>query len=197
MRRDIVKRRVGPALYQVMEPGDQIMAGALAIAGPSLSWDMFLTLPALAGAVAGAVGLFSSLSPPQMLGPVLVFVPLLFAWPLQFWRKPAFIAVTQRQFICYRMSRLGNEPSRLLFGAPLAAVRVTNLGSRMPNWGSVKYCGPGVDGRGLRLNGSRRWRKDLNEVLVALQVGGAAVDGIPPSRPPLQPGLPVGTDTPA
>ena len=66
----------------------------------------------------------------------------------------------------------------------------------MPNWGSVKYYGPGVDGRSLRLNGSRRWRKDLNEVLVALQVGGAAVNG-GRSRPPLQPGFPVGTDTPA
>ena len=190
MRRDIVKRRVGPALYQVMEPGDQIMAGASAITGPSLAWDMFLPLPALAGGVAGAVGLFSSLSPPQMLGPVLVFVPLLFAWPLQFWRKPVFVAVTQRQFICYRMSRFGNEPSCLLFSAPLAAVRVTNLGSRMPNWGSVKYCGPGVDGRSLRLNGSRRWRKDLNEVLIALQVGGAAVDGIPPKSTPTAAGIP-------
>jgi hypothetical protein len=197
VRRDIVKRRVGPALYQVMEPGDQIMAGALAITGPSTAWEVLLTLPALAGGVAGAANLSGNFSPPQLLGPVLVFVPLLIAWPLQFWRKPVFIAVTQRQFICYRMSRFGNEPSRLLFSAPLAAVRVTNLGSRMPNWGSVRYCGPGVDGRSLRLNGSRRWRKDLNEVLVALQVGGAAVDGIPPSRPPLQPGLPVGTDTPA
>jgi hypothetical protein len=33
--------------------------------------------------------------------------------------------------------------------------------------------------------------------LATLQVGGAAVDGMPPSRPPLQPGFPVGTDTPA
>lgn len=54
MRRDIVKRRVGTALYQVMEHGDQIMAGALAITGPSAAWDMLLKLPALAGGVAGA-----------------------------------------------------------------------------------------------------------------------------------------------
>ena len=197
MRRDIVKRRVGPALYEAMEPGDQIMAGALAMTGPSPAWELLLALPALAGGVTGAAGLFSSLSPPQLLGPVLVFVPFLLAWPLQFRRKPVFVAVTQRQFICYGMSRFGHEPSRLLFSAPLAAVRVTNLGGRMPNWGAVRYSGPGIDGRSLRFNVSGRWRRDLNEVLAALQVGGAAVDGRSPSRPPLQPGFPVGTDTPA
>lgn len=197
MRRDIVKRRVGPALYEAMEPGDQIMAGALAMTGPSPAWELLLALPALAGGVTGAAGLFSSLSPSQPLGPVLVFVPFLFAWPLQFRRKPVFVAVTQRQFICYGMSRFGHEPSRLLFSAPLAAVRVTNLGGRMPNWGAVRYSGPGTDGRSLRFNVSGRWRRDLNEVLAALQVGGAAVDGRSPSRPPLQPGFPVGTDIPA
>ena len=197
MRRDIVKRRVGPALYEAMEPGDQIMAGALAMTGPSPAWELLLALPALAGGVTGAAGLFSSLSPAQLLGPVLVFVPFLFAWPLQLRRKPVFVAVTQRQFICYGMSRFGHEPSRLLFSAPLAAVRVTNLGGRMPNWGAVRYSGPGIDGRSLRFNVSGRWRRDLNEVLAALQVGGAAVDGRSPSRPPLQPGFPVGTDTPA
>ena len=198
MRRDIVKRRVGPALYEAMESGDQVMAGALAMTGPSPAWEMLLTLPALAGGVAGAANLFGNFNPPQLLlGPVLVFVPFLFAWPLQLRRKPVFVAVTQRQFICYGMSRFGREPSRLLFSAPLAAVRVTNLGGRMPNWGAVRYSGPGVDGRSLRFNVSGRWRRDLDEVLATLQVGGAAVDGRSTSRPPLQPGFPVGTDTPA
>ena len=196
MRREIVKRRVGPALHEAMEPGDQIMAGALAMTGPSPVWELLLTLPALAAGVAGAANLFGNFNPPQLLlGPVLVFVPFLIAWPLQLRRKPVFVAVTQRQFISYGMSRFGHEPSRLLFSAPLAAVRVTNLGGRMPNWGAVRYSGPGVDGRSLRFNVSGRWRRDLNEVLAALQVGGAAVDGRPPSRPLLQPGFPVGTDT--
>ena len=197
MRREAIKRRVSPALYQVMEPDDQIMAGALAMTGPSPAWDALLALPALAGGIAGAAGLFGSFSPPQVIGPVLVFIPFLVAWPLQLSRKPVFVAVTQRQFICYAMSRFGNEPSRLLFSAPLEAVRVTNLGGRVPNWRAVRYSGPGADCRGLRFNVSRRWRRDLNEVLAAPQVGPAAVDGMPPSRPPLQPGFPVGTDTPA
>jgi hypothetical protein len=179
-----------------MEPGDQIMAGALAMTGPSPVWELLLTLPALAAGVAGAANLFGNFNPPQLLlGPVLVFVPFLIAWPLQLRRKPVFVAVTQRQFICYGMSRFGREPSRLLSSAPLAAVRVTNLGGRMPNWGAVRYSSPGIGGRSLRFNVSGRWRRDLNEVLAALQVGGAAVDGRPPSRPLLQPGFPVGTDT--
>ena len=173
-----------------MEPGDQIMAGALAVTGPSAAWDLFLALPALAGGVTGALGLFSSVNPPQLLGPVLVFVPFLFAWPLQLRRRPVFVAVTQRQFICYRMSRLGNEPLRLLFSAPLAAVRMTDRGGGMPNWKAVRYTGPGADGRDLRLNVSRRWRGDLNELLAALQVG-AAVDGTPTRQPALQPGFPA------
>jgi hypothetical protein len=197
VRTEVVKRRVGPALYGVMEPGDQIMAGALAMTGPSPAWDGLLALPALVGGIAGAEGLFGSFSPPRLLGSVLVFVPFLTAWPLQLLRKPLFVAVTQRQIICYRMSKLGNEPSRLLFSAPLAAVRMTLLGGRVPNWRAVRYSGPGADVRGLRFNISRRWRKDLGELLVALQTGGAAVDGIPPTRPPLQPGFPVSTDTPA
>jgi hypothetical protein len=195
VRREVVKRRVGSALYQVMEPGDQIMAGALAMTGPTPAWDLLLALPALAGGAAAAANLFGGSSPPQLLAPVLVFVPFLFAWPLQLSRKPVFVAVTQRQLICYRMSRLGNEPFRLMFSTPLEAVRMTRLGGRMPNWRAVRYSGPGADGSGLRLNVSNRWRHDLDEVLAALQAGGAAVDGMPPSRPQLRPGFPVGTDT--
>jgi hypothetical protein len=197
VRSEIVKRRVGPALYEVMEPGDQIMAGTLAMTGPSPAWELLLALPALAGAVAGAANLFGNLSLPLLISPVLVFVPFLLAWPLQLSRRPVFVAITQRQFICYGLSRLGNEPSRLLFSTPLTAVRTTVLGGRMPNWKAVRYSGPGAEGRGLRFNVRGRWRRDLTDVLAALQAGGAAVHGAPPAQPALDPGLPVGTDTPA
>jgi hypothetical protein len=197
VRREVLKRRVGPALYQVMEPGDQIVAGALAMTGPTPAWDLLFALPALIGGTIAAEGLFSSFGPPQPLGPIFVFVPFLFALPLQLSRKPVFVAVTQRQFICYRMSRFGNEPSDLLFRTPLEAVRMTRLGGRVPNWRAVRYSGPGAEGSSVRFNVSNRWRRDLDDVLTALQAGGAAVDGMPPSRPPLQPGFPVGTDTPA
>lgn len=51
--------------------------------------------------------------------------------------------------------------------------------------------GPGAEGRSLRFNVSGRWRRDLNEILAALQVGGAAVDGTHSGQPELQPGFPV------
>jgi len=197
VRRQIVKRRAGAALYEVMEPGDQIMAGTLAMTGPSALWELLLALPALAGGVAGAANLFGDLSLPLLISPVLVFVPFLLAWPLQLSRRPVFVAVTQRQFICYGLSRFGNEPSRLLFSAPLEAVRTTVLGRRMPNWRAVRYRGPGAEGRGLRFNVKGRWRRDLTDVLAALQAGGAAVHGAPSVRPARDPGLPVGTDAPA
>ena len=196
MRKEIVKRRVGPALNQVMEPGDQIIAGALVITGPSAAWDLFPALCAVVCGVLGSAGLFSSFSPPPIvagLGVATVLLPL----PLQLRRRPLFVAVTQRQLICYRMSKLGTEPSGMLFCAPLAAVRMTRPGGRMPHWTSVRYTGPGVSGQGLRLNTSRRWRKDLSDVLAALQTGGAAVDGQPPGRPALLPGFPARTDTAA
>lgn len=193
--RDVVKSRVGPALYQVMEPGDQIMAGTLAITGPSTAWDLLPVLPGLAGSAAGAAGLFSSFSFPDVAAAGLGVVPYLLALPLQFWRRPVFVAVTQRQLICYRMSRLGNEPSRLLFCAPLAGVRMTSLSGGMPPWRSVRYSGPGADGRSLRFNVRGRWREDLNEVLTTLQAGGAAVDGLPLGRPALQLGFLASTQT--
>jgi len=196
VRRETVKRRVGPALYQVMEPGDQIIAGVLVITGPSAAWDLFPALCAVFCGVLGSAGLFSSFSPPPIVAGLGIATVLL-TLPLQLRRRPLFVAVTQRQLICYRMSKLGTEPSSLLFCAPLTAVRMTRLGGRMPHWASVRYTGPGADDQGLRFNINARWRKDLNDVMTAPQAGGAAVDGQPPGRPALQSGFPVGTDTAA
>jgi hypothetical protein len=177
VRREVVKRRVGPALYQAMEPGDQIIAGTWAMSGCSPAWDVLAGAPGVASGVAGAVALFSSYaaSPiPALVG--LGLSPLILV-PLQHWRRPVFIAVTQRQFICYRLSKVGNEPIRLLFCAPLTAVRMTSLGCGAPRWTSVRYSGPGAGDRGLRLNVQARWRKDLDAVLAALHASGAAVEG--------------------
>jgi hypothetical protein len=184
VRREAVRRRVGPVLYQVMEPGDQIIAGTWAMSGWSAAWDALAGLPAIAGGVVGAGGLFGSFNPPSGfgvtvglgLGPVVLL-------PLQFWRRPVFVAVTRQQLICCRLSRMGGEPTRLLFRAPLAAVRMTSLRGGALRWRSVRYTGPGADGRGLRLNVHGRWREDLDEVLAALQAGGAAVEGLPDRSP--------------
>jgi hypothetical protein len=186
VRREAVKRRVGPALYQAMEPGDQIIAGTLAISGSAPAWDALAALPALAGGIAGGVNLFSNVSGPAFGADASIsvifgtFLMLLF----QLRRGPVFLAVTQRQLICYRLARMDNEPTRLLFCAPLAAVRMTSLRRRMPFWRSVRYSGPGTGDRSLRFNVQGNWRKDLDEVLAALQAGGAAVEGAPPRPVP-------------
>jgi hypothetical protein len=178
VRKEVVKRRVGPALYQAMEPGDEIIAGTWAMSGCSPAWDVLASVPSVVGGAVSSVSLFSTAGSPGLALIGLGLSPFILV-PLQIGRRPLFVAVTQRQFICYRLSRFGNEPTRLLFCAPLASVRITSLESWAPRWRSVRYTGPGAGDRGLRLNVHGRWRKDLDEVLAALQAGGAAVEGIP------------------
>ena len=182
MRAEAVKRQVGPAIYQAMEPGDQIIAGTLAMPGSAPAWDALAALPAIPVGIAGGINFFTNVSSP-IFG-VLAGIGVLSAFlmlPLQFRRAPVFVAVTRQQLICYRLSRMGNEPARVQFCAPLASVRITSLGSALPRWRSVRYNGPGADDRGLRLNVHGRWRKDLEEVLAALQSSGAAVEPTPRS----------------
>ena len=185
-RRTALKRKVGPALYRVMEPGDQIVAGTWAMAGPAPAWDALGALPAIAAGVIGALVLFGNLSGPWSSSAVGVDLGAIsfFLFPLQFLRKPVFIAVTQRQLICYRLAMMGNDPTRLLFCAPLTAVRVTRAGRGAFRWRAVRYSGPGAEGRSLRLNVRGRWREDLDQVLAALQVGGAGVESVPDRSPP-------------
>jgi hypothetical protein len=179
VRTEVVKRRVGPALYLAMEPGDQIIAGTSAMSGYSPAWDVLASVPSVAGGVVSSASLFSNSTGSPGLALVGLGLSPFILVPLQMGRRPLFVAVTQRQFICYRLSRVGNEPTRLLLRAPLASVRMTSLGSWAPRWRSVRYSGPGAGDRGLRLNVHGRWRKDLDEVLAALQASGAAVEGTP------------------
>jgi hypothetical protein len=187
VRTEVVKRRVGPALYQVMEPGDQIIAGTLAMSGYSPAWDVLAALPSVAGGIAGVVGLFSNYAASP--GPSVAGLGLgtFLLSSVQLRRRPVFLAVTQQQFICYRLSKVGNEPTRLLFRAPLASVRMASPGSWAPRWRSVRYSGPGAGDRGLRLNVHGHWRKDFDEVLAALHASGAAVDGVPRAGLPADP----------
>lgn len=171
VRRSTVKRTVGPALYRVMEPGDQIIAGTWAQTGPALWLEMLGGIPfvlMVAGITTSAT--FQPFAPlfSVVLPLVLVFV-----------RKPVFVAVTQRQLICYRLGRMDNAPGRLLFCAPVSATRVTYLGSSGPRWKAIRYEGPGAEGRSLRLNVGGRWRQDLDEVLAVLPAHGGSVESPP------------------
>jgi hypothetical protein len=179
IRRATIKLRVGPALYRVMKPGDQIVAGTSAMAGPAPWLDMIVAVPYVAFS-------FASIGANPNFAVYCVGAGGTWLWSMamQFRRRPVFVAVTQRQLICYRLSRMASEPTRLMFCAPLAAVRMTSAGARAPRWRSIRYSGPGAESRGLRFNVLGRWRQDLDEVLTALRAGGAGVEGLPPSPRP-------------
>jgi hypothetical protein len=174
VRRTTIKREVGPALGKVIEPGDQIVAGTWAMAGPGLWLDMLGILPFFA---AGVAGITAGASPG-----VWGFLSALLSLISVFGRRPVFVAVTERQLICYRLSRMTNDPDRLLFRAPLLAVRVTCPGGSGPRRTSIRYDGPGAGERGLRLSVTGSWRRDLDEVLAALHARGASVAGLPPAQ---------------
>jgi len=177
VRKDDLKRRVEPALYQVMEPGDQIVGGTLAMTG-SMTWDTVAGALAIVAVVTGTAGLIGAANPSVGLA-FGVGLASLALFPLQLRRKPVFVAVTRREIICYRLSRMRFEPVRLLFRAPLAAVQVGGARRALPGWRSFRYSGPGAEGRGLRLNVHWRWGQEVDEVVSALQAGGAAVEGVP------------------
>jgi hypothetical protein len=185
VRRKMVKQRVGPALYQVMEPGDQIIAGTWAQTGPSPLVDTLASLPFLAVWLHQIIAGGPVPDPGRGLLSLMTFladsaVGGLLPLALLIWRRPVFIAVTQRQLICYGLTRLTSEPARLLFTAPLAAVRI-RPGLRVLGCRSVRYDGPGAGQRPLRLSVSARWRHDLDQVLTAVQAGGAIVQGRQPA----------------
>jgi hypothetical protein len=171
VRRNTIKREVGPALYSVMEPGDQIVAGTWAAAGIGPWLDVVAAMLVVAFALVG-VKLGDG---PTWATFGVILLPLLRVGT----RRPVFVAVTQRQLICYRLSRVTNSPGRLLFCAALPAVRVTSLRRTVPGWRSIRYDGPGAGERGLRLNVPGSWRQDLDEVLPALNALGASVSGLP------------------
>jgi hypothetical protein len=186
VRRKVIRQRVGPALYQVMEPGDEIMAGMLAMAGLPPLLDMIVGLPI------ATFSLASISTGGDMTGGGIGFAGFLLTLSMQFLRRPVFVAVTQRQLICYRLARIGNEPVRLLFRAPLTMVRLTGNSRSALRWRSVRYSGPGAERGSLRLNVYGNWRQDLGEVMTALQLGGAAVEAghgqlpLPPAGHPGQ-----------
>jgi hypothetical protein len=170
VRRKTIKLQVEPALREVMEPDDEIMAGMLAMAGLSPLTEIMVSLPVIVFTFAG-IG-----AGRDILG---IWITLLGSWltlAITLRRRSVFVAVTQRQLICCRLAKFGNEPVRPLFCTPLTAVRITGTGRRTLSWKSVRYIGPGAKDRGMQFHVYRSWLKDLAEVLTALETGGAAVE---------------------
>jgi hypothetical protein len=166
-----MKSRVAPALYFEMEASDEIVAGASVCTGPSVWMDvlapwffLFAGLAVLArsnwiwhipisGAVAG------------ILWGVVIVLSLASAGVVLL-RKQLFVAITKRRFICLRLNRSG-YPDRLMFAMPISATSITCRGR------SIKVTGS--DGKTIRLNAFLHWRRDLDEVVAALEASGALV----------------------
>jgi hypothetical protein len=102
--RNKAKGRVGPALYSVMEPGDDIVAGVMTDRGSRPGLEFLLALTAFAVGTGGFFGLVGSwLSPGArtILG-AAGFAAIITPLATFVLRRPVFLAVTQRTLICYR-----------------------------------------------------------------------------------------------
>ena len=78
--------------------------------------------------------------------------------------KAYFVVVTERQVICYRMSRYAWRLTKLLFTAPLAATQVT-VGGQTPLGKSVRYRRRYTEQHNVHLYVGNRSAGDLDEVL--------------------------------
>ncbi len=172
-----VKQRAGLWLYRVMWPGERIVAGVRAEAAPFQLPVLAIRLAALglslAWGVLATIHLVVLLSSQQAPGPSpfmpFLVVPAVLATQLSTWLvRPVFIAVTDRQVICYRLSFFDQQPSRLLFAVPLAEVRVTRY--RQGRWFASLRCEAPEGGkvRRRRLTVARVWQPDLDALLTAL-----------------------------
>lgn len=94
-------------------------------------------------------------------------------------RRPVYLAVTRDEVLGYRMPRLRlrSMKTKLLFRAPLSAVRIEgHKAKKEQRWAiRVVYRGPAAKGRLPRLTVGRFWLRELYEVVTALQVSGAEV----------------------
>lgn len=159
-----VKQQVGPWLYRFMVPGERIVTGVRAVAGPPpaglLAVGLAFGLADIAYWINLLVHGMGSPIPPGLVTPVLL--------GLNYLNRPVFLAVTDRQVICFRLSAYGGKPARFLFAAPLPDVRITRY--RRGRWRASLHCRAPVDGRSRnhRLSVPRVWQPDLDALLPAL-----------------------------
>jgi hypothetical protein len=150
-----IKRRANAALFQIIDPDDQIVAGTWALTGPPV-WLDLLHAPSLLRIV-------------PLLGhwvpPVELLVPVV--------GRRSYVAVTRRRMICIRLSWPKNRPGRVVLDVPVSVARISG-GRRGFALDSVRYTGPDV--RDLGVSTKWQWRSDFEEVLAALRAGGASVE---------------------
>jgi hypothetical protein len=153
--RTAIKRRANAALFQIIDPDDQIVAGTWALTGPPVWLDLL-----------HAVGLLKFVPLlGQFVPPVDLLVPVV--------GRRTYVAVTRRRMIFIRLSWPKNKPRQVVLDVPVSAVRISG-NRRGLALDSVRYSGPGDSHLGVST--PRHWRFDFDEVLAAMHVGGASID---------------------
>jgi hypothetical protein len=175
--RATIRRNAEDTLRQLVQPGEQIVAGAAVTSDPSHWGIAGLGAAALALMVVGLAGLLGS-QPSPLLGGLVVGLALpLIGLGSQFLARPMYVAVTDRRLICCRLSRLRSAPGRLAFAAPLADIRIANC--RSGRFSSSVRCEIAGQ-KGIRLDAGRAWRQDFADVDMVLARSGAYTASDPP-----------------
>jgi hypothetical protein len=159
--------------------GRKILAGTCGWTGRLRRWNALI---AIAASIASFVTI--PLWPVSHQSSLLSFeaarllpsvIAVILAVPFR--HQPVFLAVTDRQLICVRMS--GTWPTKVRFRIPRLAARVQG-GPRTVRSRSITYFGPGARDWGLRFTAAGPWRQDLDDLVAVLQAGGTPVNGYVP-----------------
>jgi hypothetical protein len=166
VNRVALKRRAEETLRHDLQPGERIAAGSAVTSDPSRWGAAALLVAALALTAAGLASLLGRLP----ADPVSALALPVLGLGIQFLPRPMYIAVTDRQLICYRLSRLRTTLGRPAFAVPFADLRIVNY--RSGKYGTSIRCE--IPGRKpMLLNVSRAGRKDFAEVDMVLARSGA------------------------
>jgi hypothetical protein len=173
VNRVALRRRAEEALRDGLQPGERIAAGAAVTSDPSRWGAAALLVAALTVTAAG----LASLLGPLPAGPVSALALPVLGLGIQFLPRPMYIAVTDRQLICCRLSRLRTTPGRQAFAGPLADLRIASY--RSGKYGTSIRCE--IPGRKpILLQVGRAGRKDFAEVDMVLALSGAFAKLDPP-----------------
>ncbi len=164
-----VKQQVSPWLYRVMVPEERIVAGVRAETGPPPTAVLAACLVlAIASMTYGGYELAHGAGVPipiGLAGPALIALGWL--------NRPVFLAVTDRQVICLRLSAYNRSSVRLLFAVPLSRARITRY--RQGRWRASLRCEAPEGGRSRKrqLTVPGVWQPDLEALIGALTTAGS------------------------
>ncbi len=156
-----IKRRANAALFQIIDPDDQIVAGMWALTGPPVLLDLLYA--------AGLLSIVPLLG--QWVPPIELLAPAI--------GRRTYVAVTQRRMICIRLSWPKYQPGPVVLDVPAPVVLISG-GRRGLVLDSVRCTGPGESDLGIST--PRQWRSEFDQVLAALRAGGASVELNGPQR---------------